>query len=364
MRILIDATVCTNTFQLGIQRCVTELVKNLSVDYAFMHHSVAGLRMDADLQSHVLPGYESRLPQRNFLRRTWLAWQRQRALHAKTFSVYHTPYLGMCPIAGLPSVMVVNDMVCEMFPEQFHGDAKLESERKKQAIDKATLLLAISQATADDLARIHPSTCDRIRVVHPGRGHIQAYQASAQKPEGADFDFPYVLFVGDRKGYKNFHLLLEAMTLATWPDGLELVVVGPAPSEAELADCAQRNLVAKTHFTGRVDDATLAALYHGAACFVFPSRHEGYGFPLIEAQSQATPVVASDIPVFQEIGGEAFEKFSPGDAGDLARAVASATAPARRVELLELGTRNAARFSWQATAAKTLAVWQEAAQMK
>jgi glycosyltransferase involved in cell wall biosynthesis len=113
--------------------------------------------------------------------------------------------------------------------------------------------------------------------------------------------------------------------------------------------------------TGRIDDATLAALYAGAACLALPSLYEGFGLPLVEAMSYGTPVLTSNIASMPEVAGDAGVLVDPLDvdsiAGGLVRMLGD---PALRARLSVNARAQSARFSWERAARETLVVFEEA----
>jgi glycosyltransferase involved in cell wall biosynthesis len=168
---------------------------------------------------------------------------------------------------------------------------------------------------------------------------------------------PHVLFVGDRKAYKNFTAVLDAMTCPDWGGDLPLRVVGPPFSPGEQAEIAARGLRDRIEHAGRLSDSALREAYARAAVFLFPSLMEGFGFPLLEAQAAGAAVAASDTRVFNEIGGPAFERFDPRDPSTMAAAVRSSLTLSRAAELRRLGLENVRRFSWETAARMTGDVW-------
>jgi len=118
---------------------------------------------------------------------------------------------------------------------------------------------------------------------------------------------------------------------------------------------------ARVAFTGPVSDAELRALYVGASVFVFPSRHEGFGLPPLEAMSLGAPVVCADAASLPEVVGDAALLFAPGDAAALATALSRVLDdPALRERLSRAGRERAAQFTWERTAAGTVAAYREA----
>jgi glycosyltransferase involved in cell wall biosynthesis len=113
---------------------------------------------------------------------------------------------------------------------------------------------------------------------------------------------------------------------------------------------------------GFVPDADLPALYRGATLALVPSQYEGFGLPALEAMACGAPVLSSDATALPETVGDAAELFTPGDPGALARSIAGLIArPERLAQLHERGLARARVFTWERTAAQTLAVYRDAA---
>jgi len=115
-------------------------------------------------------------------------------------------------------------------------------------------------------------------------------------------------------------------------------------------------------FLGPVPEDDLPALYAGATLFVFPSLYEGFGLPVLEAMACGTPVACSNTSSLPEVVGDAALTFDPADSSAIARAITRVLADAElRQVLRERGLAQAAGFSWERTAAKTLEVYRRAA---
>jgi glycosyltransferase involved in cell wall biosynthesis len=112
-------------------------------------------------------------------------------------------------------------------------------------------------------------------------------------------------------------------------------------------------------FTGYVPPGDLPALYAGAACFVFPSVYEGFGLPVLEAMAAGAPVVASRVGAIPEVAGDAALLVDAAQPAALAEAIEAVLADrGLRAQLVERGRARARAFSWEATARRTLAVYE------
>jgi glycosyltransferase involved in cell wall biosynthesis len=132
------------------------------------------------------------------------------------------------------------------------------------------------------------------------------------------------------------------------------------PSIRERIQVTYYGVQSKIEWLGNVTDDRLAELYNNAGAFVFPSRLEGFGIPVLEAQLNFCPLVASDIPVFREIAGDGAVYFSPTDSADLLAAIDRAIN--ERSTLQELGRANAFRYSWEAAAVKMVNIYNSCVQ--
>ncbi|HVO66108.1 MAG TPA: glycosyltransferase family 1 protein, partial [Syntrophales bacterium] len=162
-----------------------------------------------------------------------------------------------------------------------------------------------------------------------------------------------------RSSYKNFTGLLTAIheIVSTNPD-VVLTVVGPPFNEEENKLISRLKLTKHIEHYGHVGDRHLAKLYRCSIAFVYPSLHEGFGIPLLEAMSCGTPVVASNCSSFPEVVGDAGLLFDPKANGELTDILLLLlNRPAERDRLIAKGFERAKAFSWEKTVAQTVAVY-------
>ncbi len=162
---------------------------------------------------------------------------------------------------------------------------------------------------------------------------------------------PFVLYVGTPEARKGFDTLLEAMALvARERSDIHLVVTHRLGSWV-----LPRNV--RIVELGHVDDDTLAALYRACVALALPSRHEGFGLPVIEAMSYGAPVIAANAASLPEAGGDAAHYVPPSDPAALAAAILRVAGDEEYAgDLRRRGPIHAAAFTWEQTATRTLEV--------
>ena len=267
--------------------------------------------------------------------------------------VVHETYYGSAPSApaGVPTVLTVYDMIHELFPDTPGSERVIAW--KKAAIARADWIFCISESTRRDLLAHYPDAADRSSVTLLG---FEPAKAAADLPPA---DRPYILYVGQRPGYKNFSGLLDAF--ASSPllrRDFDLVCAG-----AGAFTPAERSAIAAAGVAHQIrqldaDDRRLQALYRGAAVFVYPSLYEGFGIPPLEAMAADCPVVTMRCSSIPEVCGKAAEYCTPGDVGSLRDAIEAVVAsPSRGAALRTAGRARLAQFSWRRCAAETAVIY-------
>lgn len=379
----------------GIGRYAARLVANLAdlgveVYPVVARHSAEEVKAAWEvfgLQS--LPGPRVLALPRPFLYDAWhlLAWPPLVPGAGAGVDLVHAPSLAVPPKAGRPLVVSVHDAGPWLFPEAFGRRGRwFHKMGARAAVRRADRVITGTHAAADELAHYMGLPEDRIRVVAYGVGPPSPpsppHVAGLLRRYGLS-GAPYVLWVGSLEPRKGVGTLVAAMARLAGPTlagptlagptlagptrtaGLraELVLAGYAgwQSSTIIAPGDRAVLGSTLHQLGRVGEAELQALYAGAGVFAFPSLHEGFGLPVLEAMAAGVPVVASDIPAIREVAGGAAVLVSPGDVNAWAEAIKGALgASAReRATVVEAGYRRAAQFSWTRTAEATLAIYNE-----
>jgi glycosyltransferase involved in cell wall biosynthesis len=234
---------------------------------------------------------------------------------------------------GIRSTMV-HDLVPLRFPEWVHPKTRrMHGAKYRHAARTCDLVFANSRFTADDVVELLGVPAERVRVAYPGVDE----QFTTDGP-GAALGSPYVLSVATLEPRKNLQTLVEAFRLLG--DGLQLAVAGSAGwgRQPRLAAPGVRTL-------GYTPYEELPPLYRGAEVFVYPSRFEGFGMPVVEAMACGAPCVVSSHPSLDEACGDAAVRVDPESPEAIAAGIEQALA--EREELSRRGREHAARFTWR-----------------
>ncbi len=254
------------------------------------------------------------------------------------------------------SVVTVHDLGFRYFPnahstfQRFYLDTTTGVSQAR-----ADLVLADSQATADDLHKFYGTPPEKIHVIYPGvdKLNITNRETVRQKYKLTE---TYFLFLGTLQPRKNIARIIQAFT--QWkkanPSDVALVLAG---GKGWLFDEAWLEGATDVILTGYIDEADKGALYAESLGLIFPTLYEGFGFPVIEAMPCETPVIASNTSSLPEIVGEAGLLVNPEDTSAIVGAMNKLYQDsALRQTLIQKGIQQAKKFTWEQTAQQTMKV--------
>jgi glycosyltransferase involved in cell wall biosynthesis len=274
--------------------------------------------------------------------------------------VFLSPFYLHPPAAGCPVVLTLHDVNPLTLHEELSPARSVLFRTVLLAARRAQLVLTSSEFSRREIVRLGGFPARRVRAVplgvppRPGLVPIRPRRAP---------DTPFAIVVGENRPRKNLRLLARvwnrlpagspALVSAGRNDPRYPALSSFARDRTSAADCL-RSL-------GWVTEQVMACLYAHSSMVLHPSRYEGFGFPLVEAFEAGVPVIASDIPVFREVGGPAAAYVDPDDPDAWAAAVARLRdEPQLRGALIAAGRQRATALSYRMTARATLAALRDA----
>lgn len=265
--------------------------------------------------------------------------------------------------AGIPGVVTVHDLIFLRHPEFYPAlDAFFYKLKFRKMLREATRIIAISACTKRDILYYGDFPEDRIDLVYQSCStrFSQPVSPSLLVEARRKYRLPqrYVLNVGTVEVRKNILLGIRAM--AKLPADLHLVIVGRQTKYQKQLDAEIRKLGLgnRIHFLQGVPNTLLPAVYRQAEAFIYPSRYEGFGVPVIEAIQSGLPVVAATGSCLEEAGGPDSLYVDPDDADGSAAAVLSAME--NRTGMVERSRHYVRRFENQDVASQVLEVYGKA----
>ena len=278
----------------------------------------------------------------------------QKVLETTDFDVFHPTYYDpyFLPLMGNRNfVLTIHDMTHERFPQYFSPRDKTP-EHKRLLAERATRIIAISENTKRDIVDLLHVNPEKIDVIYHGH---DAPTVPLQDHKTLGLPEKYLLYVGERRGYKNFGSTLKAFCQIrqTHPE-IHLVLTGKKLSKNERNDMKTLGVSAFVHCFSDVNDHRLAQLYRHAVAFVYPSYYEGFGIPILEAWAQKCPVALAKASCFPEVAEDAAVYFEPENVEEQAEVLLQLIENKELTEkLISRGVERLQLFSWENTARLT-----------
>lgn len=292
------------------------------------------------------------------------------ALFTGPYDVFHLHLLPFRPrVAPHRLVISIHDTTGLIWPDDEGGLPNWT----QALLQQCAAVLTVSEYSKSQIieklrvvpGRVHviPNGCDHT-VFHPNHHANEIHHLLAQ----LNIPAPYLLHTGGKTPRKNVPCLIKGFASFINETGSahHLVLAGPtggAHRQAELQQLiAQSGMSDRIHSIGYVTEIDLARLMVGADALVYPSLYEGFGMPVIEAMACGTPVITSNVTALPEVAGRAAHLVDPNNPADIARGISTVvTDVSLREELRSRGLKRAQEFSWDRSAAATLAVYREIA---
>ena len=258
---------------------------------------------------------------------------------------------------SMPSILTIHDMLYWSHPELMSTPLYTQPVKwmEKRGASNAAHVITDSHVSADEIVKYLGFPRERLHVVPLAAAPARAVRTSTRGSENL------ILASGQRRPHKNWDRLVRALALVDEEIRPRLVITGGRGDDPVAPVVAETGLADWVELRGWVEDDELAQLRRRARAMAFPTLAEGFGLPVLEAMSQGLPVLASRLPVLQEVGGDAAVWFDPLDVESIAAALrTAATRPDVLDELIAAGYQRARLFSWERVARETVEVFHRA----
>ncbi len=265
--------------------------------------------------------------------------------------VFHVSNQIRFPPTGVKLTATIYDMTCRLMPE-LHTAANIQADESlaKNVLARADRLIAISENSRQDAARLLGLDPERIEVIYPGVPEVY-FGAQARPTEQ-----PYVLYLGTIEPRKNVDTLLDAWNGFALHSDFDLVIAGASGWAAAKTLARLASPPAGVRYLGYVPEDELPGLMAGASAFVYPSLYEGFGFPVAQAMAAGVPVITSNTSCLPEIAGDGALLVDPRSPAEIRAALEKLLASEElRQELRTAGMARARRdYRWEICARKSL----------
>jgi len=265
---------------------------------------------------------------------------------------------------NIKTVVTIHDLIFKRFPNYYKKiDRKIYDNKIKHAVKFAHKIIAISEQTKKDIIEFYQVAENKIEVIY------QACDAIFEKKQTSveinlikeTYALPanYLLYVGTIEERKNALVILQAMLAL--PSHVKSVMVGKKKSYGLIIDAfiKKHELNDRVIQINQVDFKDLPAIYQAATIFIYPSKFEGFGIPIIEALHSETPVIAAKGSCLAEAGGPNSLYFEPSNAEELTGLIADLLADeSKRKSMAASGKKYVEKFNGDKIATELMCLYQ------
>lgn len=255
---------------------------------------------------------------------------------------------------SMPTVITIHDMLYWSHPDLMTTPLYTRPVMwmEKRGAANAAHVITDSQVSADEIVKYLGFPEDKLHVVMLAAEHPASAPSVDRQTDNL------VVASGQRRPHKNWDRLIRALALVEEDVRPRLVITGARGEDPLAPVVAETGMAPWVELRGWVEDAELAELRSRARAMAFPTLAEGFGLPILEAMAEGLPVIASDLPVLREVGGEAALWFDPLDLDSIADALRTvATRPEVLPAMAAAGIEQARQFSWDRVARETVEVF-------
>ncbi len=300
------------------------------------------------------------------------------SLRRNGVDVFHVPHHEAPFFVPCRLVVTMHDCVHLLFPPE--GSSKFQKYslylRTRRVVERASHVVAVSKSTKDDLIDIFHTNEAKISVVYNALDERFAPATPAAEErtrvlERYQLNDPFILYSGKIRPHKNLHRLIEAFAVLKTElvddaryKNIKLIIIGDELSKHQYLRLTviRSGVQHDVRFFGFVPYSTLRVFYQSASLFAFPSLHEGFGLPPLEAMANGLPVLASNTSSLPEVLEEAAVLVTPENVFEIARGMKLILSDeALRRQLIQKGMQQVAKFSWNVAAERVVQIYESAA---
>ena len=298
--------------------------------------------------------------------KNWDRWpqlnqfETERILKEKNIDVFHPTFFNdyfLQLIGDIPFVLTIHDMIPELFPK-YYSSQDPQIRMKKKLVPLAAHIVTVSEQTKKDVINILQVPEEKITVVYHGADTTPYYPSV-----GTNFDFEYLLYIGERHMYKNFiSFCRDCIPILRRHRDLRIVCTGKPFTSEELFFFEAFGMKERFIHIFVETRQALLDLYHNAIAFAYPSSYEGFGIPILEAYIADCPIILNRASCFPEIAGDAAIYFNMGkessDFEEMFESVYHLDSNEREQILIKQRER-LKQYSWKKSAAELAQIYQK-----
>lgn len=330
---------------------------DLDIDYIlYTHKSIENFPFDKHKN---IKGFVSTGPLGMFAspREIWKQFWMPYVARRDRLDVFFIPSNTVPIFAPCPTLVTVHDVIYARHPEWGTFKERAVAKLAVRFARRADLIIVPSWNTRKDLLELGNCPPEKINVIP--HGLTFDFSTVADKPRAVPSGTaPFLLFVGFDYPRRDIPGLIKAFGAAmeVCESEYHLILAGGTNRKSILIqDIERAGMVDRVHILDHTDDETLSYLYTHAYAFIYPSRYEGFGIPVLEAMTAGLPVIVPQSPPMPEVAGEAGIYFEPDDPEGMKKAILKIIQnPNLREEFSAKSKIQASRFDWKETASKTL----------
>jgi glycosyltransferase involved in cell wall biosynthesis len=302
----------------------------------------------------------------------WNFWTLPTYLRKNPVDIYHTQYITPWFVPKkIKIVTIIHDISFNFFPQHIKfSDLFFLKTLIPISLQRADKIIAVSEFTKNEIIKFYKIEPGKIECVYNSiSDEFLTDEIFQEKLDGTrkKYNLPdkFILYIGTLQPRKNIPMLLEAYAKTKDRLGdIKLVICGNQKAhnyDKRISNSLENNnLKDDIIFPGFIDEQDKKTIFQSAQAFVFPSFYEGFGIPVLEAMSQNVPVLAADIPSLKEIAKDGALYFDVASLDDFSKKLYAVSVDNKlREELTKTGKEIVSFFSWENSARKTLAIYEE-----